>query len=257
MDVTPAHAHPTRGPSAASESVEEAALGITTPTWSARRASLIAGLSLLLMAAVAVVYLSVLVPLITPDDAQQTARNIAASEMAFRVGVASMILVAALDVIASLALYRLFASVHRDLSAMAAWFRLAYSAVLLTAVSELVRVPALLDDPDAVLRAFDSWIAIWHTGLILFAAHLLVLGYVAYRSGFVHRVFGVLLAVTGLAYLADGVGLVLIPDYSISVAAFGFFGEVAFIFWLLIRGTRRPSPAVTNSTSAPTLTHAS
>ncbi|WP_108249361.1 DUF4386 domain-containing protein [Planctomonas deserti] len=227
------------------------------PTWTRRRAALIAGLSLLLMAAVAIIYLSLAVPLITADDPQQTARNIAASETAFRMGAASMVLVAVLDVITSLALYRLFAPVQRDLSALAACFRLTYTAVLLTATSELVRVPALLDDPAAALRAFDSWIMIWHTGLILFAAHLLVLGYVAYRSGFVPRIFGILLALTGLAYLADGVGLVLIPDYSISIAAFGFGGEVAFFLWLLIKGTRLRSPEVTPREHALTMTNAS
>lgn len=223
------------------------------PVWAPRRAALIAGLSLLLMAAIAIIYLAALQPLIVPEDARQTARNIAASEMTFRAGVASMVLVAVLDVIASLALYRLFSPVHRDLSAMAAWFRVAYSAALLTAAGELVRVPAILDEPDAALSAFDSWIATWHTGLIFFAVHLLLLGYIAYRSKFVPRIFGVLLVGTGLAYLADGVGLVLIPDYSISVAAFGFFGEVAFIFWLLTKGARLSPPPVESDAQAPTL----
>jgi hypothetical protein len=226
------------------------------PTWTRRRAALIAGLSLLLMAAVSIIYLSFAVPPIAADDPQQTARNIAASETLFRMGAASMILVAVLDVITSLALYRLFAPVQRDLSAMAACFRLTYTAVLLTATSELVRVPALLDDPAAVLRAFDSWILIWHTGLIFFAVHLLVLGYVAYRSEFVPRIIGILLAVTGLAYLADGVGLVLVPDYSISIAAFGFGGEVVFFLWLLIRGARLRSPEVTTPGRTLTLTDA-
>jgi hypothetical protein len=224
----------------------------TDSTWTPRRASLIAGLALLLMSAVSIIYLTGLVPLVVPDDAQETARNIGASETIFRVGTASMILVAILDVIVSLALYRLFAPVHRDLSAMAATFRLAYSAVLLTATSELLRAPTLLDDPASASRAFDSWILIWHTGLVFFAIHLLLLGYLAYRSGFVHWAFGILLALTGLAYLADVVGLALVPDYSISIAAFGFGGEVAFIFWLLIRGTRLRSPSVTTREYAPT-----
>jgi hypothetical protein len=225
----------------------------TYPTWSPRKASLIAGLALLLMSAVSVIYLIGLQPLIV-DDAQQTARNIVGSEMMFRLGAASMILVAVLDVIVSLALYRLFAPVHRDISALTAWFRLAYSAVLLTATSELVRVPAQLGDPDATLRSLDGFIAIWHTGLIFFAVHLILLGYLAYRSGFVPRIFGILLAITGLAYLADGIGLVLIPDYSISIAAFGFVGEVAFIFWLLIMGTRLRTPRMSTPLEKPILT---
>jgi hypothetical protein len=223
-------------------------------TWSPRRASLIAGVALLLMSAVSVVYLTGLQPLIAAGDAEQTARNIIGAEVMFRLGAASMILVAILDVIVSLALYRLFVPVHRDISALAAWFRLTYSAVLLTATSELARVPALLGEPDATLRSFNAFDAVWHTGLIFFAAHLLLLGYLAYRSGFVPRVFGILLAITGLAYLADGSGLVLIPHYSISIAAFGFVGEVAFIFWLLIMGTRLPTPQKSTPLAEPMLT---
>lgn len=224
------------------------------PTWSPRRASLIAGLALLLMAAVSVIYLTGLAPLIVADDARQTALNIADSEGIFRWGAASMILVAVLDVIVSLALYRLFAPVHRDVSALAAWFRLAYAAVLLTATSELARVPTLLGDPDAAVASFGAFVAMWHTGLIFFAVHLVLLGYIAYRSGFVPRIFGILLVVTGLSYLADGVGLVLIPDYAINIAAFGFVGEVAFIFWLLIAGTRLRSPHETSPQQEPILT---
>ena len=67
---------------------------------------------------------------------------------------------------------------------------------------------------------------------------MVLIGFLAYRSGFVPRIFGILLVVAGLGYLADGFGTVLIPDYSISIGAFTFVGEVALIFWLLISGSR-------------------
>jgi hypothetical protein len=53
------------------------------------------------------------------------------------------------------------------------------------------------------------------------------------------RVFGILLVVAGLGYLADGFGAVLVSDYSISIGQFTFIGEVALIFWLLIKGSRK------------------
>ena len=52
------------------------------------------------------------------------------------------------------------------------------------------------------------------------------------------KIFGILLVIAGLGYLADGFGTVLIPDYSISIGQFTFVGEVALIFWLLISGSR-------------------
>ena len=89
------------------------------------------------------------------------------------------------------------------------------------------------------MRAIDAYNTIWHVGLILFGIHLLLIGYLAYRSGFMAKVFGILLVVAGLGYLADGFVLVLVPGPSVNIGRFTFVGEVAFIFWLLIKGSRK------------------
>jgi hypothetical protein len=121
---------------------------------------------------------------------------------------------------------------------MAAWFRIVYAAIFLLAISQLVIALTLLDDAERVARALEAFEMIWQAGLILFAVHLLLIGYLAYRSGFMPRVLGILLLVAGLGYFIDGFGTVLIPGYSISIAQFTFVGEVALIFWLLIKGRR-------------------
>jgi hypothetical protein len=51
-------------------------------------------------------------------------------------------------------------------------------------------------------------------------------------------VIGILLVIAGLGYLADGLGLVLVPGYSLDIALFNFAGEMVLIFWLLISGRR-------------------
>lgn len=78
---------------------------------------------------------------------------------------------------------------------------------------------------------------------ILFAVHLLLIGYLAHQSGFMPRAFGILLVIAGLGYLADGFGAVMVADYSPIFAMFTFVGEVAIIFWLLIRGAKAPRQA--------------
>ena len=89
------------------------------------------------------------------------------------------------------------------------------------------------------MRAIDAYGTIWLVGLIIFGVHLLLIGYLAYRSGFMAKVFGILLVIAGLGYIADGFVAVLVPGASISIGQFTFVGEVALIFWLLIRGTRK------------------
>jgi len=209
-------------------------------TLSLRTASLIAGLALALMAALAAFGNFVAIqPLVTPGDAARTAIDISQSEALFRWGIASLILVAVLDIIVAAALLRLFEPVNRSVSIAAAWFRVAYAAVYLVAIIQLVVALGLLGEPEQALRAIDAYGTIWLVGLILFGVHLLLIGYLAYRSGFMAKIFGILLAVAGLGYLDDGFVLVLVPSPAVSIAQFTFVGEVALIFWLLIKGSRK------------------
>jgi hypothetical protein len=209
-------------------------------TRSLRTASLIAGLALAMIAVLSAFgNFAALQPLVTPEDATKTAIDISNSEALFRWGVASLILVAVLDIVVAAALLRLFEPVNRSLSIMAAWFRVGYAGVYLVAIIQLVLALGLLGDPDQALRAIDGYGTIWLISLIFFGVHLLLIGYLAYRSGFMAKVFGILLAIAGLGYIADGFVAVLVPGPSISIGQFTFVGEVALLFWLLIKGTRK------------------
>jgi hypothetical protein len=93
----------------------------------------------------------------------------------FRWGIASLILVVILDLVMAAALLTLFMPVSPSLSIMGAWFRLAYAAVYLAAISQLVVALGVLGDPDQALRAVNAYDTVWHVGLILFGVHLLLL----------------------------------------------------------------------------------
>lgn len=128
---------------------------------------------------------------------------------------------------------------------LAAWFRVAYAGVFLVAISQL---PGMLADAardaggsGSVEQRVQTFDDLWHVGLVFFGVHRVLIGWLAYRSGRVARIFGVLLVVSGLGYLADSVGTVLVPGYSPVIAQFTFVGEVALIFWLLIKGRRLAS----------------
>lgn len=207
-----------------------------------RRAGLVAGVSLLLMAGLsAFAIFGALGGLGTPGDAARATTAIAGSEALFRWGILSLFVVVVLDVIVAAALLELFTPVNRSLARLAAWFRVAYAAVFLVAISQLVGALSASGgaaDAAGPVRAFDD---IWHTGLVLFGVHLALIGWLALRSSFVPAFVGVLLIVAGLGYLADGIGAVLVSGYSANVAQFTFLGEVVLIFWLLSRGRRVPA----------------
>src|SRR4051812_44728043 len=190
-----------------------------------RRAGVIAGVALLVLAGISAVAVLVVVDgLITPGDAAKTATDISASEGTFRLAVAGLYLVVVLDIVATWALFQFFAPVNRSLAQLAAWLRVGFAVVFLVAISQLATVPGMLGDAgyqDAFgeqqlqaqamvkLEAFDHT---WMAALLLFGAHLALLGFLAYRSGYVPRLVGVLLVIAGAGYGFDTLSSVLSAD---------------------------------------------
>lgn len=78
----------------------------------------------------------------------------------------------------------------------------------------------------------------WNVGLVLFGFDLLLVAYLVIRSSYIPTVLGVLLVPAGLGYIIDSFGLILVRDYSVSVAAFTFVGEALLMVWLLARSRR-------------------
>lgn len=214
-----------------------------------RDAAVIAGAGILAMAPLAVfANFGVLENLVAEDDAARTAQDIRGSEALFRFGAIALFLVAVLDVVVAWALRIFFQPAHKGISTLAAWFRLAYAGVLLVAVTQLVgalppanRAESLgaysADqlDAEAPMR-IDAFHDIWDAGLIFFGIHLLLLGFLALRSGYVPRVLGVLLALAGLGYLVGSLGAFLSSGYSAEAAVFTGVGELILMIWLLAKG---------------------
>lgn len=224
----------------------------TGETVMARRASTTAGIALLLMALLSAFgYLIVVERLVVVDDAVQTAVNIAGSEALFRLGISSLLVVAALDVVVAWALFRVFEPVSSSLSMLAAWFRVAYAGIFVVAIAQLAGVLRLLPEAgDAatvelsgrVLSGVHAYQDVWSAGLTLFAVHLVLLGVLVGRATYAPTILGILLVVAGLGYAVDSFGIVLFDGYGLNLAAYTFLGEVVLIFWLLLRGRRLTFP---------------
>ena len=76
----------------------------------------------------------------------------------------------------------------------------------------------------------------WEFSLIIFGFHLLLLGFLAYKAGYMKRILGILLLIAALGYLIDGFGKILTVDYGKGIGIYTFIGEIVLIFWLLISG---------------------
>jgi Domain of unknown function (DUF4386) len=226
---------------------------LAAPATPLRRIARIAGASYLLMFALAIVAnFLVLQGLVVEGDPQATTANIADSPGLLRIGILAFLLIVLLDVTLAWALQVVFRSVNRDLSVVMAWFRLGYSVMLGVALVFLVQALTLATtvstsvDTQAAqtMQAIDAFQTTWELGLCLFGIHLLLLGVLVARSRFAPRVLGGILAFAGLAYAADTVARLALPDYSTVsglflalVAVPSMIGEGWLGFWLLT--TRR------------------
>jgi hypothetical protein len=211
--------------------------------WSRATGALVAGIALALMVPAAVfgVFIAT-TPLITVGDAEKTAQSIAASPALWIAGVVSLFVVVVLDFVAAAGMTALFLRVNRTLSIVAGILRVAYGVIFAAAIAQLAVAFSALDDPERVLESIDAFQAIWMQSLGMFGISLLVVASLAIRSGFLPKVFGILVGVAGVGYIADTAGVAFVEGFAPIFGNFGFVGEVAIIVWLLVKGRRLPLP---------------
>jgi hypothetical protein len=191
--------------------------------------------------------------LIVDGNATATVSNIAAHETLFRLGIVGELVGQAGFIFVALALYDLLKGVNR---------RQASLMVLLIVVSipiaflnelnalaalELVRGAdflSLFDKPqrDALAMLFlDLHGHGFDVAELFWGLWLLPMALLVYRSQFLPRFLGIWLAFAGLAWVMLSLTGLLLPHYQERVYAAlqpAFFGEIAFMLWLLIKGAQ-------------------
>jgi hypothetical protein len=188
-----------------------------------------------------------------PGNATATANNILASESMFRLGMAGELINAIAFLFATLALYRLFRGVNKQLaSLMVTLFAISIPISFVNVLNEIAALTlvrgadflSVFTKPqlDALamvflrLHSYGFVVAAIFWGLWLFPFGVLV-----YRSGFLPRILGVLLIINCFAYVIPSFTSLLLPQYRDVVTRLALpflLGEVAIVLWLLIKGAR-------------------
>ncbi len=198
-----------------------------------------------------VVYAEVTWPrLVVAGNAAQTVQNISAHGGTFVAVLFSYLISFTGDVVIAWALYVLLAPVNRALSLLAAWFQMVYAAIALSGVMQLTVAYNLVTTPhlrsaftDAALQAqvttlLSTFRSTFSVSLLLFGIHLVLLGALVCRSTYIPKYLGVLLMLNGLAWVIDSSSTYLFPRVPLGFVHVFFFGELAFLLWLLLRGWR-------------------
>ena len=221
-----------------------------------RRSALVAGTALLGVAVLAAAgNFGAVQRLVTDGNATRTAIDIMAAQTTFSLGIAALVVVVALDILVARALRAFFAPVHQRLASLAAWLRISYAAIFAVAISQLFAALRLLENAHHLtgfalvhrrteaLQKIEAFQDIWRISLILFGLHLVLIGYLTYRSDYAPRVLAVLLVIAGAGYLVDSLGGIFSNKYSVNVSSVTFIGEALLLVWLLVKGRRITLPA--------------
>ncbi len=186
--------------------------------------------------------------LTVPGDAAATANNIMASEGLFRLSIVSSLIVQVGHILLVLVLYKLLKPVNKNHALLMVIFMLV--GVPIAMLSELNKFAALLllsgadyltaftaDQLQALvplfldLREYGIIIASIFWGLWLFP-----MGYLAFKSGYIPRILGVLLIIGGFGYLIDVALFIFLPSFGPISVITGMGETLIFPLWLLIKG---------------------
>jgi hypothetical protein len=185
--------------------------------------------------------------IVVSGDAAATANNIQAHEPLFRLGLGTGLIATAWYIALTALLYELFKPVNRSVSLVAAFFSLVGCAIqAFGAVFQLA--PLVISGSSADLSAFkpeesqalalilfklDSQAQT--ITLVFFGLYCLLIGFLIFKSTFLPRILGVLMALAGLGwltFLAPPLANALSPY----VLVLGFLAELSLMLWLLVKG---------------------
>jgi len=193
--------------------------------------------------------------LVVANDAAATAHNIVTHELRYRLGFAAELIEILCTVPLALIFYELFKVVNKRVVLLVVFFNLVGTAIesvdllnhlapltLLGGGSYLSAIPVEQLQAQAYLslKLYELGFAIC---LVFFGFFCLLLGYLIFRSGFLPRMIGVLLAFQGLCYLVNSFVDFLAPrmaDLAFSVLAVSAVGEISLCLWLLVMGVNVP-----------------
>jgi hypothetical protein len=215
-----------------------------SPSFLARTAGILYALSIV-MGVVGVLIVGA--NFVVDGDASATATNILAHKNLFQLSVAFFLVGLACYVGVTALLYTLLRPVSRTLSLLAAFFsllgcslwavgslfQLASLAVL--GGGEPLRAFTLAQVQDLALTLLKVNDLALSTGIVFFGVYCLLLGYLIFRSIFLPRVVGVLLALAGLGYLTY-LYLPLENALALYIQVAGLLGEGSLTLWLLVAG---------------------
>lgn len=225
-----------------------------------RKSALTAGISLIIMTLAAFFsYGFVHGSLVVKGDASATFHNIMSSNMLFKAEIFGWVIILISDIVVAWAFYIFLKPINKSLSLLGAWLRLTYATILGIALLNLIFVLLLststnylslfkIDQLQAHMMLFlEAFESIWSIGLIIFGGHLMIVGYLAFKSDSIPKVISILLLLASIGYISIHLFNIFLPQYGGVLSTLTFVcsvpmiaGELSFGIWLLFKGGKVP-----------------
>lgn len=226
-----------------------------------KQSAKVSGFAIVIMAIAAVLANDLsIVKLFAPEDASETFNNVLKSQMLFRIGVFSWLIILISDLFAAWGLYLFFKPVNEKIALIAAWLRIAYIAILGASILNLIKVLFFIDGNEylsvlgndqiqtQVWFYISTFFSTWSFGLIVFGIHIMFLGYLLLSmSGKTPKIFGIVLIIAFIGYVIVNSTKMFFPHSQDMIRILGqiflipMLGEVALGIWLLILGFKKNS----------------
>lgn len=218
-------------------------------TISLPKAALISGLGLFIMVLTVPFAEFYILPKLIDKDPTITFQNISEHKLLFSTAIMLNLVTILCDIVVAWSLYIFLKPVNKSLSLLTAWFRIIFAGVYLIAVTNLVNIlnilklgeqfPNNLQQYHNLITLFiNSFRSGWTFALLIFAVYLFLLGYLVFKASYIPKIMGILLFISAAGYLTDSLSLFFFPHVDTSFLFITYFGELIFMGWLLVKGSR-------------------
>ena len=184
-------------------------------------------------------------------DAAATATQLRLNPALFRVGFAAYLVEAFSDVILAWLFYVLLKPVHRELALLSAFFGLVSMSLFAVTKMFYFSAPVFLKSkyltafpPEQLEALAGGFLSLYGalSGLFMlfYGTGWIIRGYLTFKSGYLPRLVGALMAIAGLGFFAKNVTKVLAPAYSSDLLLAPMFLNVLVLaIWMLVKGVDR------------------
>lgn len=199
--------------------------------------------------------------LIVLDDPAATFHNIVSSELLFRLSIVSGLICYTFFLFLPVVLYKLLKPVNEHYAKLMVLLAVVSVPISFINIQNKYTVLSLINSSahpntfttsqlqDQVLFYLNQY----NNGILIVSIFwglwLFPFGYLVYKSGFLPKIFGILLMLGCLGYLINFLGKSLIANYSeIGISTYislpASLGEIGICLWLLIVGVRTKSSSI-------------